>query len=61
MSSLAEEVAGRLAREAEAGGRLDANKWREEITRAHKAATSGARSKHHLGSVPWRYSRLCST
>jgi hypothetical protein len=42
MSSLAEEVADRLAREAEAGRPLDAGKWREEITRAHEAATTEA-------------------
>jgi hypothetical protein len=42
LSSLAEEVAARLARETEAGGRLDPKKWREEITLAHELATTEA-------------------
>jgi hypothetical protein len=42
MGSLAEEVADRLRREVEAGRPPDVNKWREEITRAHAAATTEA-------------------
>jgi hypothetical protein len=49
MSNLAEEVADRIIREVEAGRPLDAGKWREEITRAHKAATTEAERVLCLG------------
>jgi hypothetical protein len=49
MRSLAEEVSARLGKELEAGTLLSQLDWRDEITRAHMAATTEAERVLCLG------------